>query len=256
MLAAVPKLARFRAFAGGRNEDRADDLVQDTLVKAWANASSFAEGTNMRAWLFTILRNTFSAGIPQGRREVQDVDGQARRTPRRLPNSTAGSTSTISARSRPPAAGPARGADSDRRVRLFLRGGRRCLRLRGRHDQEPGPSGARTALESCSPSTAPTCSVRTTRRVLFYRWRARLIAAARFGGCHFFQDGDLGHYRCCGTVKRPPGVLFPLRPWNCYNPLGLALPSSGKGQPLREKKGCLHEEESLVCSQNISRQSG
>jgi RNA polymerase sigma-70 factor (ECF subfamily) len=76
LLAELPALRAF-AFSLAGAEDRADDLVQDTLVKAWANASSFEEGTNMRAWLFTIMRNTFFSQYRKARREVQDVDGEA-----------------------------------------------------------------------------------------------------------------------------------------------------------------------------------
>jgi RNA polymerase sigma-70 factor, ECF subfamily len=76
LLAELPALRAFALSLAGA-EDRADDLVQDTLVKAWANASSFAEGTNMRAWLFTIMRNTFFSQYRKARREVQDVDGEA-----------------------------------------------------------------------------------------------------------------------------------------------------------------------------------
>ncbi|MFX4982789.1 sigma-70 family RNA polymerase sigma factor, partial [Acinetobacter baumannii] len=57
--------------------DRADDLVQDTVMKAWAAAESFQEGTSLRAWLFTIMRNTFFSQHRKRRREVQDVDGEA-----------------------------------------------------------------------------------------------------------------------------------------------------------------------------------
>ena len=55
--------------------DRADDLVQETLTKAWAHRTSFQPGTNMRAWLFTILRNDFYSTIRKRKREVEDVDG-------------------------------------------------------------------------------------------------------------------------------------------------------------------------------------
>jgi RNA polymerase sigma-70 factor (ECF subfamily) len=57
--------------------DRADDLVQDTLMKAWGAADSFQDGTSLRAWLFTIMRNTFFSQHRKRRREVQDVDGEA-----------------------------------------------------------------------------------------------------------------------------------------------------------------------------------
>ncbi|MGD9796143.1 MAG: RNA polymerase sigma factor [Vicinamibacterales bacterium] len=39
--------------------DRADDLVQDTYLKAWGNFGSFTPGTNCRAWLCRILHNTW-----------------------------------------------------------------------------------------------------------------------------------------------------------------------------------------------------
>lgn len=55
--------------------DRADDLVQETLTKAWAHRDSFQRGTNMRAWLFTVLRNEFYSNIRKRKREVEDVDG-------------------------------------------------------------------------------------------------------------------------------------------------------------------------------------
>ena len=56
------------------SRDRADDLVQDTLVKAWSNQSSFEPGTNLKAWLFTILRNTFYSNHRKRRRETEDMD--------------------------------------------------------------------------------------------------------------------------------------------------------------------------------------
>ena len=58
-----------------RNPDRADDLVQETLAKAWAHRSKFKEGTNLGAWLFTILRNTYYGELRSRRREVSDSDG-------------------------------------------------------------------------------------------------------------------------------------------------------------------------------------
>jgi RNA polymerase sigma-70 factor (ECF subfamily) len=74
LVAEMPSLRAFAISLSGRLES-ADDLVQETLLKAWANAHSYQPGTNMRAWLFTILRNTFFSLRRQHGREVQDTDG-------------------------------------------------------------------------------------------------------------------------------------------------------------------------------------
>lgn len=57
------------------DRDRADDLVQETLFKAWNHLDSFKEGTNLKAWLFTILRNTYFSERRKRKREVEDADG-------------------------------------------------------------------------------------------------------------------------------------------------------------------------------------
>ena len=74
MLATVPSLRAFAVSLTG-NRDRADDLVQDTLMRAWANIDRFERGTSLNAWLFTILRNLFHSEYRKRRREVEDVDG-------------------------------------------------------------------------------------------------------------------------------------------------------------------------------------
>ncbi|MEP2921768.1 RNA polymerase sigma factor [Sulfitobacter sp.] len=73
----VEHLPAMRAFAISltRNSATADDMVQDTLVKAWTNIEKFEVGSNMRAWLFTILRNTYYSSRRKAKREVADVDG-------------------------------------------------------------------------------------------------------------------------------------------------------------------------------------
>ena len=73
----VEHLPALRAFAISltRNSATADDMVQDTVVKAWTNIDKFEVGTNMRAWLFTILRNTYYSSRRKAKREVADVDG-------------------------------------------------------------------------------------------------------------------------------------------------------------------------------------
>jgi RNA polymerase sigma-70 factor (ECF subfamily) len=73
----IEHLPAMRAFAISltRNSAVADDMVQDTVVKAWTNIDKFEKGSNMRAWLFTILRNTYYSNRRKARREVSDVDG-------------------------------------------------------------------------------------------------------------------------------------------------------------------------------------
>ena len=70
-------LPSLRAFAIGlsRNVATADDLVQETILKAWSNLDKFDPETNLEAWLFTILRNTYYSLLRKTRREVADSDG-------------------------------------------------------------------------------------------------------------------------------------------------------------------------------------
>jgi RNA polymerase sigma-70 factor (ECF subfamily) len=75
LLAQIPSLRAF-AYSLCGNFDRGDDLVQETLLKAWQHLERFEEGTNLRAWLFTILRNTYFSELRKKRREVEDVDGK------------------------------------------------------------------------------------------------------------------------------------------------------------------------------------
>lgn len=74
LIAAIPGLRAFGISLTSR-VDRADDLVQETLVKAWKHHDSFEPGTNMKAWLYTILRNEFYSQLRKRRREVEDADG-------------------------------------------------------------------------------------------------------------------------------------------------------------------------------------
>lgn len=68
-------ILRRRALKLTTDKHRAEDLTQETLLKAWANRDSFQPGTNLSAWLFTIMRNTFFSSLRKYRREVQDIDG-------------------------------------------------------------------------------------------------------------------------------------------------------------------------------------
>jgi RNA polymerase sigma-70 factor (ECF subfamily) len=75
-------LPHLRAFALHLTRDpvRSDDLVQSTLLRAWTNLNHFQQGTNLEAWLFTILRNCFYSEHRKHRWEIEDPeDGFARR---------------------------------------------------------------------------------------------------------------------------------------------------------------------------------
>jgi RNA polymerase sigma-70 factor (ECF subfamily) len=74
MLAALPSLRAFAISLCG-NVDKADDLVQDTIMRAWGAIDRFERGTNLNAWLFTICATFISRTFARGKREVEDVDG-------------------------------------------------------------------------------------------------------------------------------------------------------------------------------------
>ncbi len=74
LLAAVPELRGFAvALCGSR--DQGDDLVQEALLRAWMHLADFREGSNMGAWLFTILRNLFFNECRRRGHQVEDIDG-------------------------------------------------------------------------------------------------------------------------------------------------------------------------------------
>jgi len=74
LLDALPYLRSF-AMSLVVNPTRADDLVQETVLKAWANRHRFQAGSNLMAWLCTILRNQFYTECRRAKREVEDADG-------------------------------------------------------------------------------------------------------------------------------------------------------------------------------------
>lgn len=73
----IGQTAAIRAYAvfltGGWAD--ADDLVQDTLEKAWRSRDQFEAGSNLKAWLLAILRNTHYNGWRHSKRTLEDVNG-------------------------------------------------------------------------------------------------------------------------------------------------------------------------------------
>lgn len=76
LIATIPNL---RAFAHSLCGDGqlSNDLVQETLLKAWAHKDSFVPNSNLKAWLFTILRNTYFTFYRKSQREELDEDRAA-----------------------------------------------------------------------------------------------------------------------------------------------------------------------------------
>ena len=74
ILADIPHLRAFAISLCG-NVDSADDLVQDTILRALTHIDSFEPNTNLRGWLFRILRNAFYSEYRKRRHEVRDTDG-------------------------------------------------------------------------------------------------------------------------------------------------------------------------------------
>ena len=72
LIAALPRLRRYaRVLTGDVN--RADDLVQDTLTRAWAKRSLWHAGSDLRAWLFTIMHNVHINQWSVRQREFAEV---------------------------------------------------------------------------------------------------------------------------------------------------------------------------------------
>jgi RNA polymerase sigma-70 factor (ECF subfamily) len=74
LLQSIPSMRAFAMSLTG-NVDQADDLVQEALVRGLTYIQQFQPGTNIQAWLFTILRNQFHTLHRKRKREVEDPDG-------------------------------------------------------------------------------------------------------------------------------------------------------------------------------------
>ncbi|MGF9694681.1 sigma-70 family RNA polymerase sigma factor [Rhizobium sp. 0TCS1.26] len=73
MIELIPALRSFaRRFE--HSPTNAEDLVQETLLRALANLDKFKEGTSLKSWMFTILRNTFCTKFGRAKREVVGLD--------------------------------------------------------------------------------------------------------------------------------------------------------------------------------------
>lgn len=72
LVAAIPRLRRYARVLTGESS-RADDLVQETLTRAWEKRRLWQAGTDLRAWLFTIMHNVFVNQRALARRDARTV---------------------------------------------------------------------------------------------------------------------------------------------------------------------------------------
>ena len=72
LVAAIPRLRRYARVLTGE-ASRADDLVQDTLARAWEKRGLWQAGTDLRAWLFTVMHNLFVNQRALARRDAANV---------------------------------------------------------------------------------------------------------------------------------------------------------------------------------------
>jgi RNA polymerase sigma factor (sigma-70 family) len=161
MLAAVPRVRAFAISLSG-NVDRADDLLQEALLRAIAGIGSFQPGTNMSAWLVAILRNLFNTEYRKRRRKVEDADGSYVNSLKSVPDQQSRlefeefrlALAMLPTSERLCFSSVRRASPTTRRLRS-------ASAQRGR--SKAGSIARAHASRSCSPSTAPTGSARTTR---------------------------------------------------------------------------------------------
>ena len=88
LIALLPRLRRFAFFLAGTS-GRAEDMVQDAVMRALENAHRFQAGTNLKAWVFTILRNVFYSDLRKGHGHFQSLENVDALEPAVAPNQDA-----------------------------------------------------------------------------------------------------------------------------------------------------------------------
>jgi len=72
LAAVIPRLRRYARVLTA-NSTRGDDLVQDTLTRAWEKHSYWRPGSDLRAWLFTIMHNLFVNQLAAAKRDAENI---------------------------------------------------------------------------------------------------------------------------------------------------------------------------------------
>ncbi|HEX2800706.1 MAG TPA: sigma-70 family RNA polymerase sigma factor, partial [Phenylobacterium sp.] len=71
LTALIPKMRAYARSMCGRDASEGDDLAQEALLKAWLGRGSYTPGTNLKAWVFMILRNQFYSDKRRSWRQQQ-----------------------------------------------------------------------------------------------------------------------------------------------------------------------------------------
>ena len=219
MVALVPQLHSF-ARSLCRDGTRAEDLVQEALARALRNIDRFTPGTNLKAWLFTIVRNEHYSQLRRRKFEAAGVDTDS------LPEPSVGPDhdGELELRDLNRALGrtvarAAQRADAGQRERLLLRGGGLDLRMRGGHHQEPRGTGARHADELLDGGPRPQTRSARTLQALRYptdagEQRIEQIAILALAGAPALQQVHLHqvHRIDVGIAQ----LDRPLQAWDPY----------------------------------------
>ena len=144
--ALVPNLRAFARTLTGGDATFADDLVQDTILNALQAQAQFTEGTNLKAWLFTILRNRFRSLVSRKHVTAEVATDDLEQLSSIPPEQDARlEVVAFRTRFRPTQARAARDPGAGSRARAVLRAHGGSLRVRGGNGEEPREPRARPA---------------------------------------------------------------------------------------------------------------
>jgi RNA polymerase sigma-70 factor, ECF subfamily len=145
LLELIPFLRAFsRSLCGDR--ELADDLAQEALAKAWQSRDTFRAGSNLKAWLFTILRNQFYSDRRRAWRQAPWDESAAERVPIARGEQTWAVQLSDTARALRGLPAEQRSSDPGRRGWFFLRRCGQNQQLRRRNRQEPRGAGPQSLV--------------------------------------------------------------------------------------------------------------
>ena len=192
--ALLPHLRAYARSLTSGDPQLADDIVQDTIVNALRAQHQFTPGTNLKAWLFTILRNRFKSVITRKHVTAEIYDDYLEQKHWVAPEqeSQIGFLALKTRAFQNSKPDPPRGPRARRGARVSLRTHCRDLQLRGRHREKPGQSSPRRPQahaprrRCCGP-----CGQRSCRQTLRRGFGRRIDHRPTSGGKSYVRSCDL-----------------------------------------------------------------